>query len=792
MNTQNYVAYKENPPGGSNTDFYAGRDEQFVRHRNKLAGQVEDIRQAVEKTPESELLFVKVALQSRALAKSHRPIQKVFNLRKSEYVGGEELGSMIVELPVSELRGVTKTIAKAEDETNWEIKGNKRKAKPSRERSEVGAISSINRYSAADRRKFSIELALEWLSKPGTGGAYFIEFMFDEHSIGLEEESRIHQLERSALKKFKEDLSSLELPIDFKEIEFEVFGAPITIAHIHPDEVENFKVHERLISFLERSEIVRSILLPPILQSEFTAEVSDQSQDIAAPGVGEYPILGIIDTGIASLASLDAWKVGSSEFIDSEHQDFSHGTFIAGLVANGEGFNRYNQLHEAKCKFFDLGLHPTEEEKYQDYYPSGFMGFLSQLDYEIAEAKKSGARIFNMSLSVQEPVADDSYGIFASAIDKLSSKHDVIIVLPAGNLSGDLVREKWPDDKAKVMELLANYKYQGRDRIYQPADSVSSVVVGALDAPGADGSVRPAQYTRRGPGPGLGSKPDVCHIGGTYHADSGLVSIDTDGMCVEACGTSYAAPLVAKTLAVMNHSIEGDVLTETLKALMVHNAKIPSCLTDDDLNSIRKEFVGVGLPASSEECLNVEDYEITLIFNGVITDHNALDFQFSWPESLVNENGGCKGEVSVSMVYTPPLDKKFGSEFVRVNMDVYLRQEKIDKNTGEVKFVGGISAEEHKNYERELIAHGLKWWPIKFKSGRFLRKGSSSQWKLVVEPLVRANQLFPEAGIPFSVVMTIRDFDEAAPIFTEMRTQLQQQGVEIADVKIALTTRVRQ
>jgi hypothetical protein len=55
-------------------------------------------------------------------------------------------------------------------------------------------------------------------------------------------------------------------------------------------------------------------------------------------------------------------------------------------------------------------------------------------------------------------------------------------------------------------------------------------------------------------------------------------------------------------------------------------------------------------------------------------------------------------------------------------------------------------------FEHELIGHGLKWWPIKCYEGRFPRgKGASSNWRLAVESIVRAEDVFPTIGVPHGI-----------------------------------------
>jgi hypothetical protein len=63
--------------------------------------------------------------------------------------------------------------------------------------------------------------------------------------------------------------------------------------------------------------------------------------------------------------------------------------------------------------------------------------------------------------------------------------------------------------------------------------------------------------------------------------------------------------------------------------------------------------------------------------------------------------------------------------------------------------------------------------------------GSSSNWRLVVDALTRANEPYPPGGIPFSVILTIADTNGTQPVFDSMRQSLQSLGVQIADIRTA-------
>jgi hypothetical protein len=552
------------------------------------------------------------------------------------------------------------------------------------------------------------------------------------------------------------------------------------------------EVHVALLKFLDNQPVVKSILLPPILQASNADGQQGPAPVIPPPDVKRsHPVVGVVDSGITKFPAVDAWSAGSSDFLDMDGQDVSHGTFIAGLLCAGSELNADPIFAETKCRFFDLGLHPTVPGTYGNYYPRGFIDFLEQLDAEIPAAKEQGARVINMSLAVTTPVQHDGYSVFANMLDEIADKHDILFVLPAGNLDGGLARPQWPTTSNDALAMLAGYRFQGQDGIFQPADSIRALVIGALDPKNATGRYVPSRYTRRGPGPALGMKPDLTHVGGIFHQNSGLHSISPTGSGVQSCGTSYSAPLAAKTVAAVNHAIQGGIAREALSALIIHHAEIPDGLNDPVLKPIAKDFVGHGIPRLAAETLLLEDHEVTMVFNGILKSGQELRFQFAWPGSLVDENGACSGKVRLTLVYRPPVDRAFGGEFVRINLDTYLRQEVVDPKTAEVTFKGRLKGDGMKRFEKELVQHGAKWWPVKSLADEFDRVGKSSQWRLVIDPLARSNCTVPDSGIPFSAILTIASPDGATPIFNEMRQQLQNSGAQISDIRTALRPRVR-
>jgi len=55
----------------------------------------------------------------------------------------------------------------------------------------------------------------------------------------------------------------------------------------------------------------------------------------------------------------------------------------------------------------------------------------------------------------------------------------------------------------------------------------------------------------------------------------------------------------------------------------------------------------------------------------------------------------------------------------------------------------------------------------------------------LADTLTRANEPYPERGVPFTAMLTIADPKGERPVFNAMRQSLQALGVQIADVRVA-------
>lgn len=827
LNPENYEEAREAGGGGGRKDFFAHRDAEFVKHRTALMGQIDTISGVLSAQAQGDVGFVKVILRREAWAKSHRPVASLFRNDRTPVVGGGDLGVMIIEARPGALRQVAAEIAKAE--THTEMRFNEKKQKdepyPSSRKSEAGAIDRIELYGPADRRSFSVEEAVAWLSNPMTGSSYQVELFdnppprsewdlldaghrrlaesfiagFNALGHGLAVERLPNHRHKQPLLSVRLDQSSDQPVLQLNETSLSERRRELAV--FSPDVTR----HARLLAFLDSHPLVRRIELPGIVvrstgaitpaprirPTEITIPVRDSRRT--------HPRLGIIDGGISE--ALSDWVIDRWDILADEDTDLAHGTFIGGLAAVGGALNGPETCPEPDgAELVDVAVFPNERKAgaFASYYPEGLPQFFDEMETAVSDARaRHGVRVFNMSLNILQPAAPDRYSPHAARLDQIAESNNTVVFISAGNIQPQDLRAEWPADAAAALANLVNARNDG---LLTPAESARNVAVAALNPPGHDGCLpfAPTRFSRRGPGLRAGVKPDLAHIGGagSQHPvlGHGLFSILPDGTIVDGCGTSYAAPLAAKTAAVLDHAIQGEVSRETLIGLLVHHAEMPTLLQEKALAPIARHMVGFGMPPSADRMLETGDHSITLVFASRIRRDQQINFRFAWPASLVGPGGKCRGRAKITLVSTPPLDARFGSEFVRVNINATLQQEQAGGGwKGQLEPLYLPSKRDAPAIEAERIEHDLKWSPVKVLAKTFPKGvGPSSNWRLFVDYLTRAGEVMPEEGVPFTAIVTISYPDAEQPVFTDMRQNLQALGTQIADIRTAarITPRV--
>jgi len=833
LNDGAFIRAPEPGRAGPDKDFFEADDAGFLVHKSNLIRQLDEISSSLAASRFGPLTYIRVRMRVDAIAKSYRPNKALFLADQFPCVGAGAPGELFFRLPLIHLGRLRSRFELAE--LNAETRISRNTGKPyhfvTKYRAELGAIESIEIMAPSNKRSFSAADAVQAMQQPNAASGYVIE-LFEHAPLSAVQSSDVLGLKKSfdtlqgEISRFGDGIYAAILPSPggLPSVELLVTNSPnkalledrrtvkgeLTLAPVLVELNTNVHRHEDVLNALANHPLVRRIRFPVLLEKANSS--SGQGRDKRAFSVpsristGIYAKVGVVDTGISSHFS--AWIRDRYDFLDEDDCDPTHGTLVAGILIGARGENGVEIGLEADgCDVVDIPLMP-DKPFLKVFGPRGFEAFLEELESAIIEARDNhGVRIFNMSLNITSPVEQNTYSIYAARLDEIQDRNDVVIVNSAGNLAGIDWRAPWPKLPRQAIAALA--ARVNPDTIFMPCESVRSIAVGALNPPNCshiDGT--PATYTRRGPGLRVGVKPDVAHYGGSGDAllpdHTGLVSCALDGSAKEIRGTSFAAPLVAKTLATLDALTDQRLETRTLRAFLIHNANTPSNISHRSLKEIARQFTGFGQPSDASSMLQTDDHSITLVFESRLTVGERkpaiLRFPFVWPASLVDPTTrSCRGKVSITLVYDPPIDQAFGTEFVRVNLDAKLQQRQPqDRLDGTESWHDKISqafmpkSSGMTPPERALISHGLKWWPTKryfedFKDG----VGENTEWRLQVESIIRAEASFPPEGIPFSVIVTIEDPDRSRPIFQEFRRQLVSRSVDLHDIRTFTRVRAR-
>lgn len=806
LNTDSYIDWVEDSkhPMGRK-DFYVGDNAKFIEHKLNILSQLDDIESSQKDNPYSRINYVKVRMIQEALAKSHRPTGKLFTSQNQcKLVGGGHRGEMLFEVSPQSIHELKRDINEHVEDVpvrKLNKNTNKKELNPSEWRCELGAIESVSLYSSEDKIDFSHDDLITQIRS--YNGCFYID-LFEMPSS----EQHWDTLDYERFKLYSTLKKGLESIQGVKVSRSSIRGSQ-TLLIMRIDDTSSSKVsfsnrvnnrsrlsmssvshdymkYEQAFHLLAHHPLVRKVSLVPSLINipvpSFRIDGSERGIVSSPKKDEDYPLVAIVDNGLSPIFS--EWLVDSWDNIPERMRDKNHGSFIAGLLINGAAWNPSVCKELDGCKVIDLCLLP-EASCFDTVYPYGIESFINELENAVSDTVANcNVRIFNMSLNIPVTRLNTDYSPLSQALDRIAVDNDIIFVISAGNLN--LVRPEWssaPKDNVLVIN--------GRkdDIVYCPAESIRNISVGALNSDGNGLS----SYSCKGKGSTFGVKPEFVHKGGNGEYDPvkgyGLYSVNKDGLIHSSCGTSFAAPLVAKTMAVVENAITGHISRESLIALMVHSAEIPIAFQTKEYKDILEELIGYGMPLKAEDILNGDEHSITLVFAGRIRNKKKLSFQFAWPASLI-KNNKCTGTVKVTLVSTPEIDYRFGDEMIRENVSVALRKINEDGTKhGMLKprYKEGKPSGTHM-YEWQLIDSEQKWNPIKAYESSFPRGTMNrGSWYLEVEYQSRDGNIYSKDGVPFTAIMTISDPLKIAPVYNEMRQNIMAAGAKITDIQNAVT-----
>jgi hypothetical protein len=318
---------------------------------------------------------------------------------------------------------------------------------------------------------------------------------------------------------------------------------------------------------------------------------------------------------------------------DPQSDSHGHGTSVASYILFGTTLktniipNRRTLLPVAK-------IYPVKLMGYaeKDLFHLGVRE-LFKTDSDLAEAiKRHGIKIINLSLnSVSGKLffPDRSMSEEAVLIDRFSKKLKVIVVVSTGNIKSDELTELIKNDGKNLLEKIdENSDRQGKYlKILPPADLLSGIATGSCWTENEEKFV-PSWFTRclppiKNKAP---IKPDCLALGGDYalkiNSNPPIVErapaksiitthsyghLGSDDYLFFEAGTSFAAPQVARTLAIAQASYP-NASVESIKGLFLHRASAWKTnnrkLTDDSppvLVNMIPAFGGAGVLADKDE-----------------------------------------------------------------------------------------------------------------------------------------------------------------------------------------------
>ncbi len=577
------------------------------------------------------------------------------------------------------------------------------------------------------------------------------------------------------------------------------FTSDMTIYRVTVDSLEQLNAMGEFEGIYSAEKTYPILSSMDSLDTETTVAVKQPDE------MEEYPVVGVLDTGIVDISYLTPWKETEEHTnYPSEYQNNSHGTFVAGIIEYGDELNGTDVFSLNGVKLFNAVVHPGNT---MSIYPE-------ELIDNVREAVENNPeiKIWNLSLGTTVESELDEFSEFGMALDNIQDENNVLIIKSAGNCT----------NFAKGLP---------KSRISKTADSVRSLVVGSIAETQGEKDYAepnmPSPFTRVGPGPASIVKPDLVYYGGNAGVDNGQIVINgvpsfgLDGSVYRNVGTSFSTPIVSRIAAELAFMMHEDFDSLLIKALMIHYAKYPANIKMKMTDKVTQ--MGFGVPVGANEILYNSPDEITLILRDTLEKGSFIEmFDFPYPTCLVDENGFFRGQIILTLVNKSLVDEKQAGEYCQSNIDVlfgtYETEKERDVTKPTIKNPRGVDVNQNlladslysasakgvhpiTGFEREctLVKYGKKFHPVKkyaidladmTPSNRDKWLPSNRKWYLKIEGLYRdfiekeAVKKDFQLSQEYCMILTIRDPERKAPVYDEVTQQLTTRNFVHHDVRV--------
>jgi hypothetical protein len=431
------------------------------------------------------------------------------------------------------------------------------------------------------------------------------------------------------------------------------------------------------------------------------------------------PRVCIIDSGITANHPLLANNIGHEEAIltqtSSPADAHGHGTMVAGLAVFGDVRSCYESRQFASPVTLFSARVLNDRNEFDDEKL-----IINQMRTAIETFRQPpyDCRVFNLSLGSDIPALDSAsprQSLWAEELDVLARELKIVLIVSAGNHENASAHTA--ADAETVLQSYPDFLFGVATGLNDPATAAIAVTVGALaqhDAPvaqrgsGAGDIVRPvasvdepSPFTRIGPGINGSIKPELVHYGGNLvfmgfgsnvrqigdEPGTAVMSLSyqpTQQLFAFNCGTSFAAPLVARLAALIEHGLTRDLgerpSPNLIRAVLASSADIPEAsiirLIPYENGHGPRKVCGYGFPSESD-ALKSRDRRVTMVYQGRMPIDHFNVFAVPIPDEFRYARG--KRKIIITLAYDPPVRRR-RLDYIGVAMEFFLiRGQGIDQ-----------------------------------------------------------------------------------------------------------------
>ena len=313
----------------------------------------------------------------------------------------------------------------------------------------------------------------------------------------------------------------------------------------------------RIVKDFFSVQAIHGPLLSPAMAVTRRSPFPPPSAGIVSVADVELPVVAVVDTGVAQKhARLEPFRRGTFVHPQSQGAFDPHGTFVTSRVVFGDPADPVNAPPTAACRFVDVVV---------AHGPEAIDDKIVVNSIEIVSANFPDARAFNLSFGDYvafnlRPTVERTQRLFLTQdLDNLIFARDLLVVVAAGNsppgvLPSSPYPDHWQDPSWGVGHWAVGFNTLKCGSFVREW----SLVGGIADVPYA-----PSPFSKAGPGLADAPAPDFSSHGGNCvanyrHAPGlGVWGLTPAGLWEDQCGTSFAAPILARDCAMALQTLQG-------------------------------------------------------------------------------------------------------------------------------------------------------------------------------------------------------------------------------------------